>query len=406
VSVVRPEATGESAIVFGAGLVGRGFLGQLLTESGYEVVFVDIDRELVDAINARHGYGLRLVDGEETQVLWIEPVSAVDGGDADRVTAQLCGAGLAATAVGARALRDIAPVFAQSIKARAESGQDLPLNVIVCENVKNAATIFREMVRSELDPGYRPYLEQHVGFVMAVIGRMVPLTSQEMREENRAFVIAEPYRDLPVSRDGFVGSIPAIIGLHAETHFDAWVARKLYLHNAGHAMLAYLGYLKGLTFGYEALHDADVRPLLEQALCESKDALMRGYGLAEAELCDHVTELSRRFDNRALADSIFRLARDPLRKLGPEDRLVGAARFALQQGIVPEGLAWGIAAGLAYDDPRDRRAIELQGLVESEGVDGVLGTLCGLEPSSRQSKRLIDLVIARYTALSQGTFRL
>jgi mannitol-1-phosphate 5-dehydrogenase len=387
-------------------MVGRGFLGQLLAESGYEVIFVDIDRELVDAINARRGYRLRLVDNEAIEELWITPASAIDGSDADCAAAALCDVGLAATAVGARALPAIAPIFAQAIARRAEAGLEPPLNIIVCENLKNAGTIFRETVRSVLNSQYHPYLERRVGFAMAVIGRMAPLIPSEVRQQDPALMIAEPYKELPVSREGFVGPIPDIAGLRVEPCFEAWVARKLYLHNTGHAMLAYLGYLKGLTYGYEALHDPDVRPLFDQALTESLNALVAAFGFQQSDLGAHVADLVHRFDNRALADTLFRLARDPLRKLGPEDRLVGAARLALQHGIVPRGLAWGIAAGLIYDDQNDRRAVELQGLVDAEGVVDVLQTVCGLLPNNPPSRQLFELVLARYAALNQGAFDL
>jgi len=396
----------KEAVVFGAGMVGRGFLGQLFSESGYQVTFVDIDHELVEAINARGGYRLRLVDNEGARELWIAPVRAIDGRAVDRAVTALSQAEMAATAVGARALPAIAPVFARAIARRAEARLESPLNIVVCENLRDASTVFRQMVQHSLEPHYHSFFEDRVGFVMAVIGRMAPIIAPEVRQQDPALMIAEPYKELPVSREGFVGPIPQIVGLRAEPEFEGWVARKLYLHNAGHAMLAYLGYLKGLTYGYEALHDADVRPLFDRALDESLHALVAEFGFAESHLRTHVADIVRRLDNQALADTIFRLARDPLRKLGPEDRLVGAARLALKHGIAPQGLAWGVAAGLSYDDPQDPRAIELQRLLAIEGIETVLQSLCGLDPNIRPSKQLSELVLARYAALGQGSFRL
>jgi len=396
----------RKAVVFGAGMVGRGFLGQLFSESGYQVTFVDIDRELVEAINARGGYWLRLVDNEGPQELWIAPVKAIDGRAVDRAASVLSQAELAATAAGARALPAIAPIFAQAIAWRAEAELESPLNIVVCENLKEASAIFRQMVRQSLEPRYHSFFENRIGFVMAVIGRMAPIIAPEVRQQDPALMIAEPYKELPVSREGFVGPIPEIVGLRAEPDFEAWVARKLYLHNAGHAMLAYLGYLKDLTYGYEALRDPDVRPLFDRALDESLRALVAEFGFAESDLRSHAADVIRRLDNQALADTIFRLARDPLRKLGPEDRLVGAARLALKHGIVPQGLAWGIAAGLSYDDPQDPRAIKLQRLLAIEGIESVLQSLCGLDPNIQPSKQLTDLVLARYAALRRGAFRL
>ncbi|MEA3346404.1 MAG: hypothetical protein U9Q78_09240 [Chloroflexota bacterium] len=397
----------KGIVIFGAGKVGRGFLGQLFTESGYQVTFVDVDRELVEAVNARGGYRLQLVDNEGTKELWIEPVRAIDGRDVDRAVAYLNKVELAATAVGARALPEIAPTLAQAISQRADQAIELPLNIITCENLQNADKILQAMVREKLESRYHPFLEDRVGFVKAVIGRMMPPIPSEMRQQDPALMIAEPYRgELIVSQEEILGPIPEVIGLRAERYFEAWAARKLYLHNASHAMLAYLGYLKGLTYGYEALYDPDVRPHLDRALDESLRALAMEFGFEESGLRSYAAGILRRLDNRALADTIFRLARDPMRKLGPEDRLVGPARLALKHGIAPRGLAWGIGAGLAYDDLKDPHAAELQRLLSAEGIEGVLRSVCDLDLEAQPSKQLFDLVSTRYAALKQSKFHL
>jgi len=188
------------------------------------------------------------------------------------------------------------------------------------------------------------------------------------------------------------------VGMEPHDRFAAYVDRKLYIHNAGHAVLAYLGYLKGLTYGYEALADPAIYRWLRQALNESQRALVAHHGLDPAALQAHVDDLLVRFGNRALGDTIYRLARDPLRKLGPTDRLVGAANLALAHGIAPVGLATGIAAALAFDHPDDPRAVELQRRLAAEGLDAILQEVCGLEPMGP----LASLVKRRYALVQAG----
>jgi mannitol-1-phosphate 5-dehydrogenase len=180
--------------------------------------------------------------------------------------------------------------------------------------------------------------------------------------------------------------------------FSAYVERKLYIHNAAHAILGYLGYRRGHQYGYEALVDVQIRTVLNQALDESSRALVAEHGLDPLATQVHVQDLLARFANRALADPIDRLARDPLRKLRQDDRLVGAARLAERHGVEPEGLATGIAAALAYDNPDDEHAVELQARLAERGLDGVLDSLCHIG----KDEHLAALIRGRYRMLRDG----
>jgi len=388
----------KPAVIFGAGNVGRGFLGQLFCESGYQVVFVDIDEPLIAALNTRRGYTIRLVQDDWSEEITVSPVRALHAGETDAVTGAMAQASIAATAVGVRSLPHIAPLVAGGIARRAESSVGAPLNIIVCENLKDAAATFRRMVCGHLPPAYHDYLRAHVGFVDTVIGRMVPPPTPEMRAQDPSLIVVEPYKELPVDRRGFVGPVPEIVGLEPCENFAAYTARKLYIHNCGHAMLGYLGHLRGHTFGYEALDDPVIRPLYEAALSESKRGIVAAHGVDANWLEAHVADITRRFANRALGDTVFRLARDPRRKLGPEDRLVGAARLAERAGVRPESLSWGIAAGYCFDDPDDPLAMALQQCIAAGGFDAVLADVSDIQPD----EPLGDLVRQRYHLLREG----
>ncbi len=389
----------EPAIVVGAGNIGRGFLGQLFFESGYEVVFVDIDEPLIAALNARRGYTIRLVENDRAEEVTISPVRALHAGDSEAVAQVLAEARIAATAVGVRALPQVAPLVAEGITWRAASDVRTALNIIVCENLKDAAATFRRLVREHLTTACHPYLQAHVGFVNTVIERIVPPLAPEMRARDPSLIVVEPYKELPVDCGGFVGSAPEIVGMEPCDNFAVYTARKLYINNCGHAMLGYLGYRRGHTFGYQALEDAVIRPLFEGALTESKEGIVTAYGVDAAWLEAHIAAIARRFSNRALGDTILRLARDPLRKLGPDDRLVGAARLAEKAGATPDALSWGIAAGYCFDDANDPLAVALQQRIAAAGFDAVLADVSGIEAV----EPLAALVRERYRKLRQGT---
>ena len=417
---------GKNAVIFGAGNVGRGFLGQLFSVSGYEVIFVDVDEPLIAALNERRSYTIRLVDNEQAEEVLVSPVRALHAEETEAVAQALAEASLAATAVGVRALPHIAPLVAAGIvrrtalsrfpvpgsrlqvnKATEPASSELeafepatldPLNIIVCENMKKAAATFRRMVGEHLPADHQQHVLENVGFVDTVIARMVPPPTPEMRAQDPSLIVVEPYKELPVDRSGFVGPIPEIVGMEPCDRIALYTDRKLYLHNCGHAMLAYLGYQRGHEYGYQALEDPVIRPLLKAMLAESKAGIVVAHGVEAQWLEPHIADIIRRMANRALGDTIFRLARDPLRKLGPEDRLVGAARLAERAGVVPKALSWGIAAGYCFDDGDDPLAMALQQRIVAEGVDAVIADVSGIAPD----EPLAALVRERYRRIQQG----
>jgi mannitol-1-phosphate 5-dehydrogenase len=391
----------KESIIFGAGAIGRGFLGQLFSESGYRVTFTDVDQPLLDALCARGAYTIRLVTNESTEEVTVGPVRALHSSDADLVAAAVSASGIGATAVGAGNLKHVAPLVAKGIEQRARAGVEAPFNLILCENLKNAAAIFRDMVQAALPAEHHEYLAGHIGFVDTVIARMVPPLTPDLRAQDPSLVIVEPYKELPVDRAGFAGEPPEIVGMIPYSPFSFFTERKLYIHNAGHAVLGYLGHLRGYEYGYEALKDEDIYFQARGAMEESARTLHRKYNPPAGALLANIDDLLHRFGNRALGDTILRLGRDPLRKLARTDRLVGAALNCLAEGVYPANLVTGIAAGLLFDHPDDPVAAELQFKLHGYGLGRTLGEVCELAPG----EPLYDMAVARYRELAGSQTR-
>ena len=379
----------KNAIIFGAGNIGRGFMGQLFSESGYHVTFVDVDLPLLDAFNERGEYTIKLVTNQRTDEVTVGPVAGVPADNGSAVAEVIVKAEIGATAVGARALKYVAPNVAMGIARRARQGVEAPLNLILCENLKGAADAFRGMVKAELPPAHHAYMEAHIGFVDTVIARMIPPLPADLHAKDPSFIIVEPYKRLPVDADAFVGDPPPVVGMIPASPFSFYTEQKLYMHNATHAVLGYLGYQYGYTLGYEALADAHIWAAAAGTMAESQQALEKKYSLPGGELTPFVDDLLERFGNRALGDTVFRLARDPIRKLAHSDRLVGAALNALEQGVEPINLVAGIVAAFKFDHPDDPIAAQLQAQLRQDGLESMLQNVCGLSPDSHLARRVV-----------------
>jgi mannitol-1-phosphate 5-dehydrogenase len=379
-----------TAVQFGAGNIGRGFLAQLFHESGLEVVFVDVADRVLDALNTRGAYTIRIV-GPEAETVTIDRVRALHGRDRVRVAGEIALAEIVCTAVGASALPHVAPALAAGLLARHKS-LGTPVNVLLCENLHDAAGRLRAAVADHIPAKDRETVLSKTGFVQAVVSRMVPLQTEADRTDDPLAIRVEAYKRLPVDANAVLGELPPLVGVEPVANFAAHVERKLYTHNGAHAVLGYLGHAAGYTYGVEALRDAGIAARLRAVLEETGEALIRKHGFARDEHAAYVSDLMARFRNEVLGDTCRRLARDPLRKLAPADRLVGAARLCETQGVPSPALEGVIAAALRYEDAEDPSACELQRLLRAEGPEETLRRVCGILPDEPLAARITTAV--------------
>lgn len=391
---------------FGAGNIGRSFIGPLFAQAGYEVVFVDIDDVLVNALNARGRYRVEIKDTPPA-TLWVENVRAVHGRDTGRVVAELASADLAATAVGPTALPSLYGVIAASLQQRWLLGKG-PLDLILGENLRHAAQIVRAGLKEHLPETFP--LEEMVGLVETSIGKMVPLMTAEQRQGDPLRVFAEAYNTLIVDKQAFLCGVPNVPGLEAKSNMAAYVDRKLFIHNLGHAVAAYLGhlFLPTATYLWEAIESPPVRTATAAAMWESGQALIAVYPaeFTEQNQAEHISDLLRRFANRALGDTIYRVGRDLPRKLSSQDRLIGALRLQAQQGVDSSYTLLGAAAACLFragDEkgelfPPDRRFAEE---IYPRGLAAVLTEVCGLNVEQPAERHLAEQIAAVHRFIVQ-----
>lgn len=371
----------KKAVMYGAGNIGRGFIGKVFSEAGYAVVFIDVIPAVVDQLNRDRQYPVRLVSNEEIREVTVSNVSAVNGLDSKAVAEAIAGADLMATAVGVNILPRIVANLAAGLDLRAAANAG-PLDIIICENLLDADKFLRSLLEKAVKPATLQYLADKVGLVEASIGRMVPVMTDEMREGNPLRVWVEPYEELPVDKDAFKGEIPPIKTLVPFSPFGFYIRRKLYIHNMGHALCAYFGWLKGYTYIYEAVADETIASRARGAMLTVAAALHKHYGIPLAVIEDNVYDLLSRFGNRVLKDSVARVGKDPVRKLKYNDRLTGAALYCMEQGLEADSILTGIAAALRFDNPEDEAAMEVQTHISEYSVKSAIRKFCGLDDAA------------------------
>lgn len=333
------------AVMYGGGNIGRGFIGALFSQSNYEVTFVDVADAVVDELNKRHSYPLRIISNNGSTDITVSNVQAVNGKDMLTTAKAISEADIMATAVGVNILKFIVPNLVAGLRLRMTRGNN-PFNIIICENLMDANKYLEKLIVEQLTKEEQDWFYANVGLVESSIGRMVPIQTDEMKDGDPLRVCVEAYGFLPVDKDAFKGEIPKIKNLVPASSFDFYLKRKLYIHNMGHATCAYLGDLLGLDFIYKAIDRDEIYIIVRKAMEESARGLSRKYNTPLNELLLHIDDLLYRFTNKELQDTCKRVGNDPTRKLSPNDRLIGAAALASEMGVVPAYISIGIAAGL------------------------------------------------------------
>ncbi|KON70597.1 mannitol-1-phosphate 5-dehydrogenase [Peribacillus butanolivorans] len=373
----------KQVVHFGAGNIGRGFIGALFSQSGYHVTFVDIADQIIDQLNDKKQYQVKLATDQQESVT-VENVSGLNSlKQEEEIIKAIKEATYLTTAIGPNILPHIAPLIAKGLTSRVKE-TDEKLYVIACENQISATDLLEGYILENLDQDTKANLADKVFFFNSAVDRIVPIQNNEGSLD----VLVEPYYEWVVETNE---NIPAVEGMTIVKELAPFIERKLFTVNTGHAVIAYLGYLKDnkLTID-QSLEDEGIVKQVKNTLDETGAYLIKEYQLNPDEHQQYINKIINRFKNSYLNDSVNRVGRSPLRKLGPNDRLVRPAVEAKKAGLSYTHLAKAIAAALLFNYNEDEEALRLQAMVKENGVPSVLKEVSGLDENSEITKEVVS----------------
>lgn len=379
------------AVHFGAGNIGRGFVGLLLHEGGYELVFSDVSAPLVAAINAASEYTVHEV-GEGGVDKTVTGFRAIDSStDAETLVDEIATADVVTTAVGPTILKFVAPHIVAGLALRDPSLA--PLQIMACENAIGATDQLREHVVDIAGDSWDA-LEARAVFANTAVDRIVPAQAA-----GGVDVTVEPFYEWAIERGPFGDAPPHIPGAHFVDDLEPYIERKLFTVNTGHATTAYFGAQAGIERISDALADPAIAAKVEAALEETSALLVQKHELDPEVQGQYRATILRRFRNPALPDTVWRVGRQPLRKLSRHERFVGPAAEAIERGLPVDALVAAMAAALEFQDAEDAQAVELQRLLGELDARAFTTQVTGLEPEHPLFARVVEIVAARQAAL-------
>ena len=379
----------KKAVQFGAGNIGRGFIGALLSQAGYHVTFADVAQVVIDKINEDKGYIVHVMDVNCED----QPITNISGVNSTTPEAidVIAEAEVVTTAVGLVILPRIAPTIAAAIEKRMNDGVQEYMNIIACENAIRATSQLKAAVYERLSEAGKAYADAWVGFPDCAVDRIVP----PVKSTNFIDVVVENYYEWDVEKAGFKGEIPQIPGMTLVDDLMAYIERKLFTLNMAHCITAYLGKLRGLNTIDQSIADPEIYAVVSAAMKESGAGLVRKYGFDADKHAAYIEKIIGRFKNPYLQDDVTRVGREPLRKLSPSDRLISPLTTAAGYGLPVDHLITGIGAALRYDNPADMQSAELQAKIVEVGVRAAAAEVTGLTDSM-----ILDAIVTEYEKLA------
>ena len=373
----------KKAIQFGAGNIGRGFIGAVLSKAGYHVVFADVNELVVNKINEDGKYTVAIMDTECTEQV-ITNISAVDSRSPE-LAKEIAQAQVVTTAVGLGILPRIAGALAAGIAERQAQGVTEYLNVIACENGLRASSQLKEHVYSHLTEEQKAYADEYVAFPDCSVDRIVP----PIKSENPIDVVVEKFYEWNVERASIKGDLQ-MEGMNLADNLIAYIERKLFTLNTGHAITAYLGKLKGHSTIADSIADEEIYTIVKAAMQESGEGLVAKYGFDHDAHFAYIDKIIGRFRNPHLQDDVTRVGREPLRKLSANDRLIKPTMTAIEHGFATPNLVLGIGAALHYNNPEDPQSVQLQQAISENGVAKALEQFSGISADDALAAQILE----------------
>ncbi len=375
----------KQAIQFGAGNIGRGFMGAILERGGWHVTFADVVDSIVDGINTNKHYTVHILD-QECYDWEITNISAVKS-TGPMIAPAIARCDLITTAVGPLVLPKIAVTIAEGIRVRIAAGNTEPMNIICCENGLRTTTKLKNETFQHLSPEEIAFCDEHIGFADCAVDRICP--KPEFDDPLDAGV--EEYMEWDVERSAWKGDLIEVEGLTYTDNLMACLERKLFTLNSGHAICAYLGSLKGYGTILESIRDDAIGRIVHKAMQESGEGLIREFHFDPDAHHAYVERIFRRFQNPHLQDEVKRVGREPIRKLAAGDRLIKPLTTAVSYDLPVDHLVYGAAAALRFDCPDDPQSVELLQKIRDEGAEQALSAYSGLEADSILHRRIMEV---------------
>lgn len=377
-------------IHFGAGNIGRGFIGQVLNESGYNITFIDINELIVTTLNQVESYKVIINDNKTEKI--VNNFSALNSlSDTNKIIENINKADLITTSIGVSVLPSIAKTIAVALKIKVKDNNTQPMDIMACENIINATELLKTEIFKHLDNEEKKFINQYVGFVNVLVDRTVLIK----KNFDPLLVEVENYYEWTINQTQIKSQINnQIKNANYTNNLYRYIQRQLLITSIGYEASSYLAAYNQEKDIFNDLKNDKTKNQLLAVLEETKNLLLTKHEFKQEEIIPYQEMIIDRLKNNEIKEDINKLCRLPINKLANDQILITAITDCYKQNLEYNNLARIYAYILKYNNDRDLGAEQLQKMINKDGLEATIKNV-----SKIQEPDIIKTIIQEYNSL-------
>ena len=363
----------KSVLIVGAGMLGKGFIGEVFDEAeNWHVSYLDKDPRVIENLKKPEGFTVECSYEDRTEHRVITDYDAFLTDEQFSAADAAIHADVIMMPLYPEDFDEAIAYLSKMLARRAKENPAQSLDIVCNTNYNHYMNHIRETFLKDLGSDEaRKWFEDQVYLSDSIIRRST-IADDNAATSLRTMCCATLLIQPPLHND-----LKDVPWMEQKDKIELLKDMKVYTINGMHATSAFAGYLKGYTLIEECMDDPEIVAMVNEVMEEASYGLTREFPITKEEIDDMCAFFYVKLDS-PINDAILRVCWDPARKLGRNDRLTGNAMYCYKHGKEPVALMQSMANAMAYDDPRDPIAMEIQKKIQEKGIVQAISEVCGI----------------------------
>ena len=382
----------KKVLIVGAGITGKGFMGEAFDGAGWEIAYLDNDPRVIENLNKPEGITVLCSYADKTVIHEMHDYKVFFTDEEYSCADFAIHCDVIMMPLYPKDYDDACAYVGKILVRRAKENPDQPLDIITVNNYNHYLPHVEAEFLKALDSDEAKNWWKEKVYLRDSIIRRSSIAKDNADCNLRTMVVATLLIQPPLHND----LDNEIEWFETRDNLELLKDMKVYTVNSVHATYAFCGYRKGYDIIEQGFDDEDIQEHINEVISEATYGLTHEFPLTEADIHDMFDFMLIKL-HTPLNDAVWRICWDPVRKLGRNDRLTGNAVFCYNHGREPKALMKTMAYAFDYLDERDPKSVEIQDYIKANGIEKAVPHFTGL-PADHH---IVKTVIENYKSLKK-----